>query len=431
MTLTEEAGRRDGGRMRLALAHARAETRQLLRFPRYCGADPRVLRGRALAVRAPFRARRARAAARRLRGDGAAHRRLLPVRRRYRSEPHDALGVLPAHAARVRRHPAGGSSDLCARFRRSNGRHRRRRRDHRLRGIDVPGAIRRAVPRPARGVHPVCVPRDRIRLLVVPEGGPARRERRCFSHSRSAGSCGPARRTMSPASSTSPPRRSRRAAGWRSSTRSRPATTRCRCTTLPPSRPGASSSSGSPGGASAATRASGSAERYQSERRSPATSPGSPGAGSPSRRAAPRWRRRPRRAPPPATPNSRKRPKPPRARELLDPGRRVLGAERRPNRATASGTTASLEPERSGKADRVHRTLRQPVPATECLRHRVTETETRLREGERGAVARPRAGGCARRSRSGFERRRAAARARSRSPRCPRGARREPCEPGW
>ena len=191
-------------RMRLALAHARAETMQLLRFPGYW-VPTLAFSGAALLL---FGRQFERGEPERLLAGFAATALLTVAFFQFgvgiaasRTTPWEAfLRTLPVSVAT---RLAGRVISALA-FARSDGSHRRRRRDHRLRGIDVPGAIRRAVPRRCSwGASRLRSSGSHSGYWLSPKAAVARRKRCCSSHSRSAGSCGPGRRTRSPAPSTS------------------------------------------------------------------------------------------------------------------------------------------------------------------------------------------------------------------------------------
>ena len=263
-------------RMRLALAHARAETRQLAALSRRTACRRSVPGARCSSSSGAIRARRARAAPRRLRGDGAADGRVLPVRGRHRCRPDDALGVVPADAARLASARGSRGRVLSALvFAAATAGSRGRRRGHRLRRAAVaPGGSVVARRRPLGRLRPVRAARHRARILAPPPRAavpvanlalPPARDRRVLLDASDGGD--PARRrprlaAAADAQLDGDPRLDR--------DRRQPA---ARATTSRRSPPGRVVFFGARrGGATAATRASGSAERYQTERRSPATS---------------------------------------------------------------------------------------------------------------------------------------------------------------
>ena len=309
---------------------------------------------------------------------------LLPVRGRDRREPHDALGGLPANPARVRR-PRGwrvvcSLRSLSPQRRQASSPSSRSPSTARLESpvrfvalflVLLVGSV----PFAFLGIAFGYWLSPKAALPVANLAVPPTRDRRA--------SCGPGRRTRSPEPSTSGPSSSRREAGSRSSTRSRRVTARCR----PPRRRacglGRRLLRARLVGLSPGRRASGSAERLPDRAQEPGDLVGA-------RRARVRLRSGPRRRSPPrpprarssGTPKSRNRPKPPRAASSSTRAGASSVPSASPNRAIASGTTSALKRSAAGRQMRVHRALRQPVPAPEHLRHRVREAEPDVREGE-------------------------------------------------
>ena len=394
-----------GRLMRLALAHARAETLQLLRYPAYVAADTRASRPLVAVPRSAVRARRARAAAGGVRRDRAPHSdassssgSASPLTRTTPWESY--LRTL------ARRRSAHGWRDECSRPRCS------RVATlavvtvvaiDRLRGVMPARGARSCLVVAARGRHSVRVPRDRVRLLAAAAGGCRPSRTSSSSRSRSAVRSGrrptdemprevdlasqllPTRSWMeildsiATGDSPLPWHHVAALAAWGA------AFFGARLVGLP-SRRGRALPLRAP------TRPSEGA---------PPPRPRSPGAGSPSPRDAPRSPPpRPRARPPgrrsPATGRSRRAPRAPRH------------ARARSSVPSASRTARRLrddlrvEAERRGQAERVHRALRQAVPAAEHLRHRVREAETRSPRARVPRGTHPRGGACDRRSRAGF-----------------------------
>ena len=319
--------------MRLALAHARAETLQLARYPAYCVPTLALPGAPAPALRAPVRARRARAAARRLRGHRAARpspssSSASASRRAGRRRGRRILRTLPVVGRPTR---LAGRRPLRARVRARRPSRSCRRRDHRLRRLAHALALGLLGRRAPRSERPVRAPRDRASATGCRRAPRSRREPRSSCRSPSAGASGRGRRTTSRAPSISPPSASRRGAGSRSST----AVADGRQPAAAPPRRRARRLERrvlrrSPGWATGATRASASADRHQIERSSASTPPAlagrgfacAPGRVDDRRRDLGELGLRDAEVPQPleaAEPG-----------ELLDPGRRVVGPERLP-----------------------------------------------------------------------------------------------------
>ena len=356
--------------MNLAIVYARFETLQLRGFPAYWSrrwASPR----RAPPLRTAPRAGRAGALPGRVRRDGAAHVAFFQFGvgiAAGRATPWESyLRTLPVT-------PGHGWRDVCSPPSPSapRRRHRRSRRDDRLRGGAARLAVRGLVVGLLLGSMPFAFlgialgywlsPRAALpvaNLLFLPlaiAGSLWARPDDGVPHEADV------------ASQLLPTR-----AGSRSSTRSQPATTRCPSTTSRRSPSGALRSSPSRGGATGATRASGSGDRYQTERRRPATSSTvagrgfacAPGPLHDRRRDGIELRLRDPEVPQPLEPAE--------PRELLEPRGGIVGAERGAEARDGVGHRLGVEPDGRRQANRVHRALRQAVAAAERLGHRVTE----------------------------------------------------------